>query len=47
MYRGFEFIWNHLRMEDILCYWRSLLSEYGHLMRWRVERDSSLRLITR
>jgi EGF-domain serine glucosyl/xylosyltransferase len=38
--RGYEMIWNHLRMEDVECYWRRLLRKYGKLMKFEVERDN-------
>lgn len=44
--RGYEFIWKHLRMEDVLCYWRRLLKRYAELMRYKVVRDKSLVRIT-
>uniref|UniRef100_A0A1B6DS49 Glycosyl transferase CAP10 domain-containing protein n=2 Tax=Clastoptera arizonana TaxID=38151 RepID=A0A1B6DS49_9HEMI len=30
--RGREFIWDHLRMKDITCYWRALLRRYSKLL---------------
>lgn len=32
-------------MEDVLCYWKQLLSEYASLTKWTVERDPGLRLV--
>ncbi|XP_001230897.2 O-glucosyltransferase rumi homolog [Anopheles gambiae] len=40
--RGYEHIWNHLRMADVECYWKKLLKRYGKLIRYTVERDSTL-----
>lgn len=40
--RGYEQIWNNLRMKDVECYWRKLLKRYGKLIRYSVERDPSL-----
>uniref|UniRef100_A0AAG5CQ80 Glycosyl transferase CAP10 domain-containing protein n=1 Tax=Anopheles atroparvus TaxID=41427 RepID=A0AAG5CQ80_ANOAO len=40
--RGYEQIWNHLRMKDVECYWNKLLKRYGKLIRYPVEKDSSL-----
>ncbi len=36
-FRGFEFIWNHLKMEDVQCYWRSLLKDYTQLLRFKIK----------
>lgn len=44
--RGYEFIWSHLRMEDVQCYWRRLLKRYAELLRYKVVRDKSLVRIT-
>lgn len=33
--RGFEFIWKHLRMEDISCYWKTLLQKYSELLKYK------------
>ncbi|XP_055639482.1 O-glucosyltransferase rumi homolog [Toxorhynchites rutilus septentrionalis] len=40
--RGYDHIWNHLRMEDVQCYWRRLLRRYGKLINYKVNRDTSL-----
>ncbi|XP_015924940.3 protein O-glucosyltransferase 1 [Parasteatoda tepidariorum] len=40
--RGFNFIWNHLKMEDILCYWENLLLEYAKLLRYKPKRNPQL-----
>lgn len=40
--RGYEQIWNHLRMKDIKCYWRKLLRRYSKLIKYDVEHDKSL-----
>lgn len=37
--RGYEMIWKNLRMEDVECYWRRLLRNYGKLMKFDVEID--------
>ncbi|KAL5518147.1 hypothetical protein EMCRGX_G003832 [Ephydatia muelleri] len=34
--RGHNHIWKHLKMDDITCYWRQLLTRYAGLLRWRV-----------
>jgi len=33
--RGRQFIWDHVRMEDVSCYWRKLLVRYAALLRWK------------
>ncbi|XP_053660590.1 O-glucosyltransferase rumi homolog [Anopheles marshallii] len=40
--RGYDHVWNNLRMGDVECYWKKLLKRYGKLVRYTVERDSSL-----
>lgn len=40
--RGYKFIWDNLRMEDVSCYWFELLSRYGKLLRYKPELDNSL-----
>ncbi|XP_063241641.1 O-glucosyltransferase rumi homolog [Bacillus rossius redtenbacheri] len=40
--RGNEFIWNHLRMEDVICYWEVLLLKYAELLKYRVRHDNTL-----
>ncbi|EDW80613.2 uncharacterized protein Dwil_GK11623 [Drosophila willistoni] len=37
--RGFQFVWQQLRMKDILCYWRQLLQEYAKLLSYNVEME--------
>lgn len=32
--RGFQFIWDHLRMEDVSCYWKQLLQKYTTLIKF-------------
>jgi protein glucosyltransferase len=44
-HRGLQFIWKHLRMEDVQCYWRKLLMRYSLLTRWKPVRDPSLQQI--
>ncbi|CRL02068.1 CLUMA_CG015162, isoform A [Clunio marinus] len=31
--RGFEMIWKNLKLEDVECYWRRLLRQYGRLFK--------------
>lgn len=37
--RGYQMIWQNLRMEDVECYWRKLLLRYGKLMKYDVVRN--------
>ncbi|XP_061402128.1 O-glucosyltransferase rumi-like [Musca vetustissima] len=39
---GYDFIWNHLRMNDVECYWKELLSNYAKLLKYEVVGDRSL-----
>lgn len=39
---GFNFVWEHLRMEDIECYWRRLLKNYAKLLKYKVDKDLSM-----
>ncbi|XP_054709758.1 protein O-glucosyltransferase 1-like [Uloborus diversus] len=43
--RGFDFIWNHLKMEDILCYWKKLLLDYSQLLRYKPVKNNKLKRI--
>nr|CAG4639244.1 EOG090X07KN [Daphnia magna] len=40
--RGHELIWNHLKMSDIECYWRYLLTQYAKLLRFQPQLDRKL-----
>lgn len=40
--RGYKQIWNHLRMEDVECYWKRLLRRYAKLFMYGVRRDEEL-----
>ncbi|XP_063301858.1 protein O-glucosyltransferase 1 [Pelobates fuscus] len=44
--RGRVFITEHLRMEDVSGYWRSLLTEYANLLQYRVRRRKDYRELT-
>lgn len=33
--RGRQFIWEHLRGKDILCYWKLLLNKYSSLLNFK------------
>lgn len=39
---GYEFIWNHLRMDDVECYWNNLLINYSKLLKYDVEKDNTM-----
>ncbi|GFO43582.1 protein o-glucosyltransferase 1 [Plakobranchus ocellatus] len=39
--RGRKFITNHLRMEDVLCYWKKLLHQYAKLQLFKPKRNKS------
>ncbi|GFS01941.1 protein O-glucosyltransferase 1 [Elysia marginata] len=45
--RGEKFITDHLRMEDVLCYWRKLLHEYAKLQKFTPKRNKSYQQIKR
>ncbi|XP_017102096.2 O-glucosyltransferase rumi [Drosophila bipectinata] len=40
--RGYDFIWKHLRMKDIKCYWRKLLKGYVKLLNYEVQPEDQL-----
>ena len=44
-YRGRKFILDHLRMEDVICYWEKLLRRYRKLMKWKPQRNSDFIMI--
>ncbi|XP_068714571.1 protein O-glucosyltransferase 1-like [Montipora foliosa] len=37
--RGYQFIKDHLRMQDVQCYWKLLLKRYAKLMKWKPKRN--------
>lgn len=43
--RGFDFIWNHLKIEDALCYWEDLLLKYSKLLRFKPLRNMDFMLV--
>ncbi|KAM5127064.1 protein O-glucosyltransferase 1 [Mantella aurantiaca] len=45
--RGEQFITQHLRMEDVSQYWRSLLTQYSALLTYRIRRRKDYREVTR
>ena len=44
-HRGQQFIWDHLRMEDVSCYWKKLLLRYAKMHSWKPKRINSYREI--
>lgn len=40
-HRGQEFILNHLRMQDVSCYWERLLTEFSHLLTYKPKRNNN------
>ncbi|CAG5117018.1 unnamed protein product [Candidula unifasciata] len=45
--RGRRFIMEHLRMEDITCYWKKLLLSYAQLQSYKPVQNNSLKQIKR
>ncbi|KAK5645905.1 hypothetical protein RI129_004369 [Pyrocoelia pectoralis] len=39
---GFSFIWNHLTIKDVICYWRNLLRKYAKLLKYQPKLDENL-----
>lgn len=39
--RGKQFILEHLRMQDVSCYWEKLLTEYSHLLTYKPKRNNA------
>lgn len=44
--RGKTFIREHLRMKDVLCYWKKLLVSYARLLTYQPHIESGLIQIT-
>lgn len=40
--RGHNYIWEHLKMKDIHCYWRKLLRKYAKLLKFDIKLDPKL-----
>ncbi|XP_046410038.1 O-glucosyltransferase rumi homolog [Neodiprion fabricii] len=40
--QGRNFVWNHLRMEDVTCFWKSLLKRYVKLLTYKPVLDKRL-----
>ncbi|XP_779911.4 protein O-glucosyltransferase 1 [Strongylocentrotus purpuratus] len=43
--RGRDFIWNHLRMDDVQCYWKDLLKRYAKLQKYKPKHRKDLQEI--
>lgn len=43
---GYKFIWDHLKMSDVQCYWKTLLTEYGKLVEYEIQLDNSFKQIS-
>ncbi|XP_070192308.1 protein O-glucosyltransferase 1-like isoform X2 [Littorina saxatilis] len=43
--RGRQFIWDHLRMEDVSCFWEKLMKRYAKLIKHKVKKNKSLKQI--
>ena len=44
-FRGRQFIWDHLRMEDVSCYWETLLKKYAKLLKFKPKRNKNYKQI--
>lgn len=44
-HRGYQFIKDHLRMQDVRCYWKKLLKNYAKLIQWKPKRNSAFQEI--
>jgi protein glucosyltransferase len=38
---GYQFVWNHLKQEDVECYWKMLLVDYSKLIKWKIIKEDS------
>lgn len=43
--RGKKFIMEHLRMDDIYCYWEDLIKEYSQLLKFKPKRNKNYKQI--
>ncbi|XP_073986092.1 O-glucosyltransferase rumi homolog [Rhodnius prolixus] len=43
--RGYRFVYNYLKMEDIFCYWRRLLLQYSKLLTFKPKFNKELILV--
>lgn len=44
--QGADYVDQHLRMEDVKCYWTKLLTAYSKLLKYKIERDPTFSEIT-
>ncbi len=44
--RGADFVWRHLSMDNIACYWRRLLRRYARLLRYKVTLEPGAQRVT-
>lgn len=40
--RGYEMIWNNLKLSDVQCYWSKLLKRYTKLLKFEPTLDETL-----
>ncbi|MGH0149093.1 UNVERIFIED_CONTAM: hypothetical protein FKN15_037601 [Acipenser sinensis] len=45
--RGHQFIFDHLRVEDVTCYWERLLTEYSKLLTYQPKKNNNYIQVTR
>ena len=45
--RGRKFIAEHLRMDDIKCYWKELITEYTKLLKFKPKLNKQLKRISK
>lgn len=43
---GYNFIWNHLKLSDVRCYWKKLIKRYSKLLKYKPTLDNNLIEIT-
>lgn len=43
--QGFKFIWNHLTLDSVECYWNQLLTRYSKLLKYKPKLNKDLRII--
>ncbi|XP_057662574.1 O-glucosyltransferase rumi homolog [Diorhabda carinulata] len=39
---GYNFIWNHLKLSDVRCYWKKLIKKYTKLLKYKPILDNTL-----
>lgn len=45
--RGRQFIWDHLDMDDVLCFWENLLIRYSKLLKWKPQLNTTYERVVR